>query len=105
MEPVQGYDLAESYRQRSGIGKILQLWHHRSYAASQQKQERPGYRVGCRPTSSDANGAGNNNKNKVGITPDCFPRKENTASEAAYWDAQENRRIQTTAEKQKKLSL
>jgi hypothetical protein len=61
--------------------------------------------VGCRPTSGDANGAGNNKKNKVGITPDCFPRKEDTAGEAAYWDAQENRRIQTSAEKQKKLSL
>jgi hypothetical protein len=61
--------------------------------------------VGCRPTSGDANGTGNNKQNKVGITPDCFPRKENTAGEAAYWDAQENRRIQTSAEKQKKLSL
>ena len=61
--------------------------------------------MGCRPTSGDANRAGDNKKSQVGIPPDRVSCKENSGGKADFRGAQENRRCQTSAEKQKNLSL
>jgi hypothetical protein len=61
--------------------------------------------MGCRPTSGDANRAGDNQKDKVGIRPDFSSCKENIALKAEYWGAQESRRFQTSAKKEKNLSV